>query len=179
MSRKNGKINIILVDPHDRKIGVVEKIIGHHFGMLHRALSVCIFRKRNNKLQSLIQQRSKIKYHGGGLWSNTCCSHAKLGKRIAVTALECLQNEMGISTKLKEVGKFHYVAKLDHGMTENEIDHVFVGTYEEDIIPFNKNEVDNYKWVDVNKLLKDLSARPKKYTPWFKQALELSLKKYG
>lgn len=171
--------NIILVDPNDQKIGEIEKHLGHQYGMLHRAFSVIIFRQHDNKIETLIQQRSKQKYHGGGLWTNTCCSHPHEGENINEAAEKRLKNEMGIDVKLKEVGKFHYVAKLDHGMTENEIDHVFIGTYSANDIPFNPDEVEDYRWMDIKTLEEDLEIHPNKYTPWFKQALDIALNSYN
>lgn len=168
--------HIILVNPKDERIGVIEKILAHEYGMLHRAFSVLIFRTKNGKLQSLLQQRSKKKYHGGGLWTNTCCSHPHPNEKILPSAKKRLKDEMGIETKLKEIGKFHYVAPFANGLTENEIDHVLIGFYAEDKIPFNRREVENYKWINVSALQKELVKNPKKYTPWFKQALDLALK---
>lgn len=166
---------IILVNPQDKEIGMIEKHLGHQYGMLHRAFSVLIFRKRNGNLETLLQQRSKKKYHGGGLWTNTCCSHPRKGETLSEAAHKRLKNEMGITVKLKKVGKFHYIAKMDKGMTENEIDHVFIGIYNDDTIPTNPAEVQDYEWVNVKKLTKQLVRFPKKYSPWFKQALELAL----
>lgn len=169
------KENIILVDPKDHKIGEIEKILAHEYGMLHRAFSIFIFRKRGKKIELLLQQRSRKKYHGGGLWTNTCCSHPHPKDKIVKSAEKRLKEEMGIEVKLKQIGKFHYVAPVDNGLTENEIDHVLIGTYEEDEIPINTNEVENYRWENVVTLQKKLAHQPKKYTPWFKQALQLAL----
>lgn len=171
--------NIILVDPEDNKIGEVEKILGHQYGMLHRAFSVLVFRQRNGQTETLLQQRNKNKYHGGGLWTNTCCSHPHSGESSTMAAEKRLKDEMGIDIKLKEVGKFHYIAKLDHDMTENEIDHVFIGNYDADEIPVNPAEVEDYLWMDINTLQMELKQYPQKYTPWFKQALDLALKNLG
>src|ERR1700722_18026522 len=121
---KSQSEKIILVNPMDKKIGMIEKIIGHRYAMLHRAFSILIFRRKNGKVETLLQQRSKKKYHAGGLWTNTCCSHPHPGEKILISARKRLKEEMGIDVKLKAIGKFHYVAPLDHGMTENEIDHV-------------------------------------------------------
>lgn len=166
---------VILVDPSDRKIGEMEKILAHKFGMLHRAFSVFIFRKQKGKLELLLQQRNQNKYHAGGLWTNTCCSHPRINETNKEAAENRLKYEMGIEAKLKRVGKFHYIAQFKNGMTENEIDHVWIGMYEGNNIPYNPEEVENYKWVDIGTLEKDLRQFPERYTPWFKQALELAL----
>ena len=67
----------ILVDKNNKEIGTEEKIKAHREGLLHRAFSIFVF---NSKGELLLQQRSKDKYHSGGLWSNTVCSHPKIGE---------------------------------------------------------------------------------------------------
>jgi len=52
----------------------MEKLEAHEKGLLHRAFSLFIF---NDKKELLIQQRAKDKYHCGGLWTNTVCSHQR------------------------------------------------------------------------------------------------------
>ena len=47
------------------------------------------------------------------------------------------------------------------------IDHVFIGTY--DGIPeVNKNEVEAWKFMDLNSLRKDMKRSPESYTVWFR-----------
>ena len=65
---------VILVDEKDQQIGLMEKLEAHQKGVLHRAFSVFIF---NSKKELLLQRRAIDKYHCGGLWTNTCCSHQK------------------------------------------------------------------------------------------------------
>lgn len=133
---------VILVDPRDKKIGAEEKIIAHRFAMLHRAFSVVILRFTGKKLETLIQQRSKSKYHAAGLWSNTCCSHPHPGEKSLIKSAEKrLYAEMKIKTKLIKKGVFHYIAQFANGMNENEIDHVFIGYYDGNITKFNKKRL--------------------------------------
>lgn len=169
---------IILVDPDDNKIGEIEKIRAHRYGMLHRAFSVLLFRERDNLLETLLQKRSAIKYHCGGLWTNTCCSHPRSGEDLKSAAVARLKNEMGIEVPLQEVGTFHYIAQLDRGMVENEVDHVFIGTYDENEFVVNPDEVDDFLWMNINTLQNELVNFPQKYTPWFKKALDLALVGY-
>jgi isopentenyl-diphosphate Delta-isomerase len=171
---KRPKEMLILVDPNDQKIGEIDKLKAHQYAMLHRAFSVVIFRKRRGKIELLLQQRHRDKYHGGGLWSNTCCSHPHPGENLKASALKRLKEEMGIEAKLKKIGKFHYIAHFKNGLYENEIDHVFIGTYGVDgEIPINKVEVSHYIWQKLALLKRDLAKNPKKYTPWLKLVLEL------
>lgn len=169
---------VILVNANDRRIGIAEKIVAHQYAMLHRAFSVLIFRRHGGKLQTLLQQRSKHKYYGGGLWTNACCSHPRPGEiNLIKAARERLKEEMGITAKLEKKGVFHYVASFDNGLFENEIDHVFIGMYDGKPIQFNPKEVDDYQWVDIASLKDDLNISPQKYSPWLNQALTLALSK--
>ncbi|MEK6853715.1 MAG: NUDIX domain-containing protein, partial [Nanoarchaeota archaeon] len=63
---------VILVDEDDNELGVEEKLEAHRQGKLHRSFSIFVF---NDQGKVLLQKRDKGKYHSGGLWSNTCCSH--------------------------------------------------------------------------------------------------------
>ena len=155
---------VILVDEHDRELGVMEKIEAHRKGALHRALSVLVF---NTKGEILLQQRANSKYHSGGLWTNTCCSHPRPGELVSAAASRRLEEEMGIELQLKNVGSFIYRAELDKGLTEHELDHVFTAIF--DGTPnTNTHEVSDWKYVSVDFLMKDITTNPTQYTEWFK-----------
>jgi len=168
---------VILVDEQDNEIGIAEKLEAHQLGKLHRAFSVFVIRQRHGKLQILLQQRQHDKYHSPGLWTNTCCSHPMPGEPVAQAAHRRLQQEMGIDVNLHEIACFHYTADVGAGLIENEVDHVFVGQFEDDYVPFNVKEVANYQWMDADKLVTDLKENPQKYTAWFEEALILVLQK--
>jgi len=160
--------DVIIVDENDNEVGVKEKMEAHREGRLHRAFSIFIF---NSKGELLIQKRSRSKYHSGGLWSNTCCSHPKPGESIGDAAHRRLREEMGFDCDLKEVFHFIYRANLNNELTEYELDHVFIGRYDGEVNP-NPSEVEDWKWVNINDLKKDMEQNPNKYTVWFKIALD-------
>src|SRR5207248_1208560 len=67
--------DVILVDEQDRPVGTAPKLAAHQDGgRLHRAFSVFIF---DSAGRMLLQRRAASKYHFGGLWTNTCCSHPR------------------------------------------------------------------------------------------------------
>jgi isopentenyl-diphosphate delta-isomerase len=169
---------LILVDPDDKPIGEIEKLLAHQYGMLHRAFSVFIFRKQKGLIQCLLQQRAKDKYHAALLWTNACCSHPHPNEDTLTSALARLQFEMGIEASLKEVGQFHYIAQFDNGLTENELDHVFVGFYDGEVI-YNPEEVQDFAWIDIDALQISLKNTPNRYTPWFHEALKIALTGVG
>lgn len=155
---------LVLVDENDQEIGSMEKMEVHQKGLLHRAFSILIF---NSKNEILLQQRALDKYHSGGLWTNTCCSHPRINETTLQAANRRLQEEMGFTTVLKEEFSFIYRAELDGNMIEHELDHVFFGTFEGDI-HFNKEEVNDFKWVSLPDLMNDVEKSPSSYTEWFK-----------
>lgn len=168
---------VILVDEQDQQIGIAEKQAAHQKAQLHRAYSIFIFRKNKENIEVLLQQRAREKYHTGGLWSNTCCSHPAPGEDILISAHNRLQQEMGISADLYEVGTFSYKADLNNGLVEHEYDHVFIGRYQNDKVSPDKNEIDDCQWIRIVDLEKNLLSNPQQYTPWLRQALELILQK--
>lgn len=166
---------VILVDQQDREIGLEEKLAAHQKALCHRAFSVFIFRQ-NESLQweLLLQQRQEGKYHSGGLWTNTCCSHPRVNEPIVEAGQRRLFEEMGIHCKLQSVGHFHYIAHLDQGLTENELDHVLVGFYPHNEIPFNQAEVKSFRWIELSTLENELKQSPEHFTQWFEQAYQLA-----
>ncbi|MBU5575426.1 MAG: isopentenyl-diphosphate Delta-isomerase [Nitrososphaerota archaeon] len=157
---------IILVDENDKEIGFEEKIKAHeNGGKLHRAFSIFIF---NKKGELLLQLRSVKKHHFGGLWTNTCCSHPRKGEKLEDAVHRRLKEEFGFDTGLKEIFSIIYKAKDEKsGLTEYEYDHVFIGEFTGTPKP-NPNEIDDYKWITMNELIKDVNKNPNNYTPWFK-----------
>lgn len=157
---------VILVNERDEAIGVMGKMEAHKKAVLHRAFSVFIF---NSKGEMLLQQRALNKYHSAGLWTNACCSHPQPGEDSLPAALRRLNEEMGFQTSLEKAFDFIYKTSFDNGLTEHELDHVFIGEYEGSIFG-NKQEVNDYCFKDMLELRESLQRHPQKYTAWFQLA---------
>ena len=155
---------LILVNENDEPIGEIEKMEAHEKALLHRAFSVFII---NSKGEILMQQRALDKYHSAGLWTNTCCSHQFPNEKSLDAANRRLLEEMGMEAKLKFLFKFQYKAPFDNGLTEHEIDHVFLG-YSDELPTINKKEVNNYNYTSIEKLKAEIKSKPENYTVWFK-----------
>jgi len=159
---------IILVDENDLEIGLMEKMEAHEKGLLHRAFSVLIF---NSNKELLLQKRAFSKYHSGGLWTNTTCSHPKDGETVRGAGIRRLHEEMGITCELKEIFQFIYRAELDKDLTEYELDHVLIG-FSDETPHLDLEEANAFKWMDLNQLKEDIEENPQFYTVWFKILIE-------
>lgn len=159
---------VILVDEQDNQIGLMPKMEAHEKAILHRAFSVFIF---NDKNELMLQQRALHKYHSPGLWTNTCCSHQREGENNIAAGTRRLQEEMGFVVPLKETTSFIYKAPFDNGLTEHELDHILVGTYEGEPV-INEDEVAAWKWMPLEAVKNDIQDHPEEYTAWFKIIFE-------
>ncbi|RKR06534.1 isopentenyl-diphosphate delta-isomerase [Maribacter vaceletii] len=159
---------VILVNTNDEPIGTMPKMEAHEKAVLHRAFSVFIM---NNKGETMLQQRAAHKYHSPLLWTNTCCSHQRVGESNIQAGKRRLQEEMGFSAELQEVTSFIYKAPFDNGLTEHELDHVMIGNYNGEP-KINLDEVESWKWMKPVAIKKDIEINPEVYTVWFKIIFE-------
>ncbi len=155
---------VILVNANDEPIGLMNKLEAHEKAVLHRAFSVFVL---NDKNEVMLQQRAHHKYHSPLLWTNTCCSHQRAGETNIQAGKRRLEEEMGFVTELKELFHFIYKAPFDNGLTEHELDHVMIGYYNGEPA-INPEEVEGWKWMDIEAIRKDMKNHPDRYTVWFK-----------
>ena len=158
---------VVLVDEDDREVGTEEKQRAHLDGRLHRALSVFVL---NGRGELLLQRRAAAKYHSGGLWTNTCCSHPRPGEPVADAARRRLREEMGVACELAPAFTFLYHAGVGGGLVEHEYDHVFAGRCDLDPEP-DPAEADAWRWAELDAAAAAAAARPDAFTPWLRLIL--------
>lgn len=163
--------HVVLVDADDVPQGTADKLEAHVNGWLHRAFSIFVFDSHG---RLLLQQRAPHKYHSGGLWSNTCCSHPRPGETLDDAVQRRLEEEMGFRCELHPAFHFVYEADVGAGLIEHELDHVFIGYADATVIP-NRDEVSDWTWISRDDLLADISSRPDQYTFWFRHILNRTL----
>lgn len=165
---KKLKRNVLEVTFDDTPVGLAEKLTAHQHKVLHRAFSVFII---DDKGKMLIQKRADNKYHSSGLLTNACCSHP-ISDDIKSEALVRLNEELGITCCLDFVDSFIYFAEFKNGLSEYELDYIFLGRYDSTKnIPFNYDEVSEIYWLPIRELTHDIKKYPEKYTKWFITAL--------
>jgi len=161
------KDHVIVVNEQDEWLGTMEKFAAHKKGILHRAFSVFVM---NGKNELLIQQRADDKYHSGGLWSNTCCSHPYPGESTIAGAHRRLQEEMGMDCMLQPLFHLRYRSEVGNALIENEYDHIYIGTYKGEVIP-NISEVKDYRYISLTELREWMDNEPLSFTKWFHLAM--------
>ena len=164
-----GDAEVVLVDTNDEPIGTVAKLDAHLApGRLHRAVSVFVY---DTLGRLLLQRRAPGKYHFGGMWANTACSHPRPGEAPHAAATRRLAEEMGLRTPLERVGTFTYRAEDPaSGLVEHELDHVFRGVTTDDPRP-DLREADAWDWVFPDSLWDRLGADESGFVPWLRAAL--------
>ncbi|MES2800565.1 MAG: isopentenyl-diphosphate Delta-isomerase [Bacteroidota bacterium] len=165
---------LILVNEKDQPWGKLEKSLVHQLGILHRAFSVFVF---NSQGELLLQQRADDKYHSGGLWTNSCCSHPRYGEELAHAVERRLMEEMGINCATNFEFGFVYKAEFENGLKEHEYDHVFFGVCDLTPCP-DESEVKNWKYIDMYALEAELKNNPQKYTAWLRICFDKVLLHY-
>ncbi len=156
--------------------GAEDKLRAHrHPVALHRAISVWLFRKKNGELQTLLQQRSSDKIVGAGWWANGVCGNVRKDETTDECALRRLREEIGVELSLAPITLggnqsplkpntidkqyvFQYQAWCNDRYGEHEVDHVYVGWYDDDF-DLNPNEVQATRWIAFEQLKKSLEDK--------------------
>lgn len=169
MDQTNDFNLVTLVDTNGEVTGYAEKIEAHLRGDLHLAFSLMITRSQGNSTEYLLQQRAMHKYHSGGLWANTCCSHPWPNESIKDAAQRRISEELGITSmlNLSTIGQIRYKYPLDNDMIEHELDNIV--TTDVDDIKWRKNpdEVMDVRWWKEHEIVKQLKREPSVFAAWF------------
>lgn len=162
---------LILVDLLDHELGVATKEESHNRPLLHRAFSIFLY----DGDRILLQQRALNKYHSGGLWTNSCCSHPRAGESLPYAVTRRLWQELGVADcHTEEIGSFVYYNKFADNLYEYEYDHIFVGQYYGPVVA-NTDEIQSIRWIQISELKEWLLHEPELFTVWFHSATPLVL----
>lgn len=160
-------LTIIPAIDADGRLYRVEKMEAHRQDLLHLAISVFVF----SAGRLLIQKRAEGKYHSGGLWANSCCTHPDWGEDMEEAAHRRLREELAMSVPhLEYRSTLDYRAQVADDLWEHERVHVFRYASDEELalpkaVP---EEVSETRWVDVGELRSQVDRFPQHFAPWFR-----------
>jgi len=156
---------LILVNDRDEAVGSMSKGDAHDGeGVLHRAFSLFVF---DTEGRLLLQRRSADKRLWPLYWSNSCCSHPRVGESMEVATSRRLSQELGISAQLEFIYKFMYQANFSSYGSENEFCSVYLGRCTE-TPRANQTEIAEWRFISAEALDRELEDQPEQFTPWFK-----------
>lgn len=150
----------------DQGLRPVEKLEVHRRGLRHMAVSVFVM----DGPRVLLQQRAASKYHSGGLWANTCCTHPRWGEDGAACAVRRLREELGITGLTPESrGTIEYRADVPPDLVEHEVVDIFLAEAGPDLpIRPDPDEVQATRWVDLYELNAQVRRHPSRFTAWLR-----------
>ncbi len=155
---------LVLVDAQDRAVGHASKDSCHQGdGMLHRAFSLLLF---NDRQELLIQRRADGKPLWPGFWSNSCCSHPRLGEDMLTAVHRRAREELGLTVDVTFLYRFHYQARYGDIGSEHEICSVFHGRAHGPP-RINPMEVTEWRFIGQAELSDWMRSDPDSFTPWF------------
>ncbi|KKR88463.1 MAG: Idi2: isopentenyl-diphosphate delta-isomerase [Candidatus Gottesmanbacteria bacterium GW2011_GWA2_41_12] len=171
---------VVLVDDKNNEIGTADKETIHsHNTPLHRGFSLFLF---NSKKQLLLTKRASTKKTFPGVWTNTVCGHPGRGESVEEATARRLKYELGIilggshpsegETLIRKVSNYRYKFADKNGIEENEICPILIAYSDEEPKP-NKEEIDDWKWMDREIFLEEIKRNPAIYSPWCIQEADL------
>jgi isopentenyl-diphosphate delta-isomerase len=148
----------------DGSLFAIEKMQAHLSGQLHLAVSVFLFSGED----MLVQRRASGKYHCGGLWANTCCTHPHWGETLADSAHRRLGEELGAQAELQPRGVLTYRAAVGPTLIEHERVQIFRADVDKTRLRLAPaaEEVMETAWITRSALVAAMAARPQDYAPW-------------
>ena len=111
-----------------------------------------------------MQRRAKSKRLWGDYWSNSCCSHPRIGETMSQAVTRRCEQELGFAVDSLFVYKFEYAAQFGDCGSERELCSVFVAEYAGEPI-INTEEASEYKWISPDELEAQFVDAPHLYTP--------------
>ncbi len=144
----------------------VDKMDAHRRALLHLAVSVFVF----SGADMLLQRRAAGKYHCGGQWANTCCTHPHWEEPLEAAARRRLQQEMGFGVALTPAETITYRAPVTGGLTEHERVQIFYGLADRTQLALtpDPDEVMDIRWISRTALDAEIRAHPHQFAPWLR-----------
>lgn len=165
-----------IVDQNDNIVGIAPRSEAIKNGLLHRAVMIVVI---NSNGKIFLQQRSKNKKVYPLAWDISSAEHNKIGETYKEAAQRGIKEELGIeNTNLKKIKRGSI--KIEFGnLKDYELFEIFEAKYSSKIT-LDKSEVNQGKFLSIDKIKKMIDGQKEQFTPWFLQewpAIEAHLTK--
>lgn len=146
-----------IVDENGNPTGEIqERAVVHKMGLRHRTSHVWILRRKNGRVQVLLQKRGLQKESFPGCYDISSAGHIPAGMDFLTSALRELDEELGIKAQPKELifcgqRKFYTEAQF-HGkpFKDCQVSNIYVlwKDIQTDEIRIQKEELESVLWMD-------------------------------
>lgn len=137
----------------------------HELGLWHRGVHVFLF---NQQGEMLIQKRSADRTSSPLLLDCSVSEHVQSGESYLDAAIRGLKEELGIEgVKLKQLIKF----KMNYGINDNEISIIYEGRIESQLINFDKNEIAEFFYMNIDEIKQKTQTEKNLLCDWFVQMM--------
>lgn len=164
---------VVLLDESYRPIESALKSTVHTNNTpLHLAFSCYIF---DNEENLLITQRAHSKKVWPSVWTNSFCGHPLPTERMedAIERRALFELGVKVSDITVQLPNYKYTTPPYNGIIENEFCPVYFAKLHKDTLHIqpNRDEVEDFTWISVAKLKKDIQTKPDIYSYWLKDQL--------
>ena len=150
---------------------IVSREKAHAEGIPHRTAHIWIIRKKEGKVQILLQKRSQNKDSFPGKFDTSSAGHIQVGDEPLESALRELKEELGIHAEpadLQFAGKFPIsFAREFHGKIFRDEEIAFVYIYDHPVeinhLTLQKEEVEEVQWFDLEETYQQCSQHRDKF----------------
>lgn len=150
---------------------VVTREKAHEDGIPHRTAHIWIIRKQNERVQVLLQKRSKNKDSFPGKYDTSSAGHIQAGDEPLESAIRELEEELGIKAVPEELpfaGTFPiWFEKKFHGKLFKDSEIAFVYVYsklvDEKKLVLQEEEVESVEWFDLEELYENCEKQRDKF----------------
>jgi len=155
-----------LFDFKDHFVKIGTKVDAKNFGFFTRSVHILLF---NSEGEVMICKRSPDKKNYPNMLTSSAGGHVEQGESYKVAAVRELKEELGVTTSLKDYGRFDVITSR-----ERAIHHLFIGkTYKK--IHADPREISSYSFLSIKALTHDINFHPHKYCKPFHEAFKCLL----
>lgn len=155
-----------LVDTNDRLVRTGTKSDARRLKLFTRSVHILL---KDNHGNILVCRRPKSKKTYPNQITSSAGGHVERDESYRSAALRELREELGVSTPIRDIGRFDVINR-----TERTIHRLFIGKVKK-IVP-DRQEITSYRFVNPHTVVKNIKKNSQEFAFPFQKALDLYLK---